>query len=259
MWWPCSYDCEFDLEICNKTFDNLIDLKKHIESDHYGLSHKCNYCEKSCNSVKDLKSHINKKHNNTIDSIDLDKSNYEESSSYSKNTLELFQESMKYSYELDEELKPKLNEDVNSLKLFQKSLKKSCEISEKLISELNESVSSSELFQESNEKVNSGESSKKLKPNENVNITPFELCFVKTEIKEEPIDNYEAPELSIEKKYSTDTLEIFQKSLKNSKNSKSSYSCELCGFLPKVQFIYYDIYYFFGIYRIWMKDPVMLT
>ena len=50
------YTCDFAL--CNETFDDPCKLKKHVESDHFGISHKCHYCPKSYDSVKSLKYHI---------------------------------------------------------------------------------------------------------------------------------------------------------------------------------------------------------
>ena len=53
------------MDVCNETFDNLNDLKKHIESDHYGVSHKsikCEKCDKSFNSIHNLKRHVETVH-----------------------------------------------------------------------------------------------------------------------------------------------------------------------------------------------------
>ena len=54
------YNCDYAQ--CNETFDDPIKLKKHIECDHFGISHKCHYCPKSYDSVKSLKYHIKAKH-----------------------------------------------------------------------------------------------------------------------------------------------------------------------------------------------------
>ena len=59
-----KYNCH--IYKCNETFNKFDNLKKHIERDHYGLIHNCNYCEKTFNSLISLKIHVNHKHSHTV-------------------------------------------------------------------------------------------------------------------------------------------------------------------------------------------------